>query len=397
MARFALSGASVLQFTAGTGSSFVPGHAILVDGDRIAGIVAESAVPSDWPRVQAGDGRRWVVPGLIDTHLHLAHDADDITHKTEPDAMVTLRMHMNARLNLRSGVTALRDVGAKHHTDVVFRNAQRKGLIVVPFVFVSGMPITMTGGHCYYMGREADGPDDVARAVREQLKVDVDWIKLMVTGGVMTPGMEISSQQMTDVEIATAVSIATMAGKPVAAHAEAGPGVTAALRAGVRTLEHGVQLGDTDIELMLERNTYYIPTLSAFTQVVDDGANLGLPAYAIEKARAAVEVHCESFRRALAAGVRIAVGTDLHHGTILVEMRRMHELGMPIDRVLHAATAGAAQAIGQHESMGDLGSGKYANLIVVDADPLHDLGALERIRRVYLAGQMVWEDARWLA
>ncbi len=397
MARFALSGGSLLQFTDRGRLSFVPRRALLVDGERIAGTVPEGDVPSEWPRIAAGEGPRWVIPGLVDTHLHLAHDGQDVAQKAEPDPMVSLRMHMNARLNLQSGVTAMRDVGAKHHIDVAFRHARRKGLIVVPFVFISGKPIIATGGHCYYMGREADGPDEVARAVREQLKAEVDWIKLMVTGGVMTPGMEVSAQQLTDAEIAAAVATATMAGRPVAAHAQAGPGVTAALRAGVRTLEHGLQLTDTDIGLILERDVYYIPTLTAFTQIAEDGPRLGLPEYAIEKARKAVAMHSESFRRALAAGVRIAVGTDLRHGTILLEMRRMHELGMPIDRVLHAATLGAAQAIGQDHAMGDLGQGKYANVVVLDADPLRDLGALERIRRVYLAGRLVWEDGRWLA
>jgi imidazolonepropionase-like amidohydrolase len=396
MSRFAATGGHVLQFDEQGVPYFVDNRAVLVDGERVADIVPVSEVPAGWGNVLVGAGERWVIPGLIDTHVHLAHDGQDVAQKYEPDPMVSLRMLMNAQLDLRSGVTAVRDCGAKHHIDVAFREARRKCLITAPFVFISGQPIIMTGGHTYYMGREADGPAEVAKAVREQLKAQVDWIKLMVTGGVMTPGMEFSAQQLTDEEIQAAVAIAAMAGRPVAAHAQAGPGVTAALKAGIRTLEHGLVLTDEDIRLLCEREIFYIPTLTAFTQIAEDGPRLGLPQYAIEKARQAVEVHSNSFRRALAAGVRIAVGTDLRHGTILLEMLRMQELGMSAGRALHAATLGAAQAIGQDRHMGSLSAGKYANMVVLDVDPLRDLRALERVRRVYLAGRLTWEDGRWV-
>lgn len=240
------------------------------------------------------------------------------------------------------------------------------------------------------MGVQVDGPTGARHATRQELQAGVDWIKIMVTGGIMTRGTDPRRQQLFDDEIAAVVETAHAAGVSVAAHVQGGPGVTAALRAGIDSLEHGIWLSDEAVALMLERGTSYVPTLSAIHLIAKGGAISGVepPAWAVEKAEVASEAHRESFRKAVEAGVRIVAGTDYKHGSLAYELALMVQWGLSEVEALRAATSRAAAMLG-HPSLGHMAPGKTADLVVVDGDPITDIAALERALLVIQDGEVV--------
>ncbi len=330
------------------------------------------------------------LPGLIDAHLHLAISGADQGEKADPDALVALRMTHNGLTNLRAGVTTVRDLGAKAHIDLHYRRALELKLVRGPRCLSAGCPIIATGGHCTYMGVQVDGPMEARRATRQELQAGVDWIKIMVTGGIMTRGTDPRRQQLFDDEITAVVETAHAASVPVAAHVQGGAGVTAALRAGIDSLEHGIWLSDEAVALMLERGTYYVPTLSAIHLIAKGGAIAGVepPAWAVEKAEIAGEAHRESFRKAIEAGVLIVAGTDYQHGSLAYELALMVQWGLSEVEALRAATSRAATML-DRPSLGHVALGKTADLIVVDGDPTTDIAALERVLLVIQAGEVV--------
>jgi imidazolonepropionase-like amidohydrolase len=332
----------------------------------------------------------FVLPGLIDTHLHLAHSGTNIAEKSDPDPLVAMRMAHNAYLNLKAGITTARDMGAKNHIDVFFKKGLELNLLPAPRILISGQPIIATGGHCYYMGREADGPHEIMKAVREQVKAGVDFIKLMVTGGVMTPGGSIDTQQLTNSEIEAAIGLAHQLGKPTAAHAQGGPGVKQCIKSGIDSLEHGIVLSEDDVDLMLKHDTYYIPTLTAIKEIAEKGVKFGLPDWAIKKASNAVENHRYSYQMARKAGVTIAAGTDYRHGTLLNELKLMQEYGASALEALEAATHSAAKAIQKADDLGTIQSGKLADLTVVKGNPIDNLDVLGAVEAVVVGGSQIW-------
>jgi imidazolonepropionase-like amidohydrolase len=366
---------------------------ILIDQGKIAEVKPMDQVKSSSYPDEVFDftGKNlFVLPGLIDTHLHLAHSGTDITEKADPDPLVALRMAHNAFKNLKAGMTTVRDMGAKNHIDVHFKRGVELGLIPSPRVFICGQPIITTGGHCHYMGREADGPVEVAKAVREQLKLQVDYIKLMVTGGVMTPGAGSKDLQLRREEVEAAVEVAHNAGKMVSSHAQGGPGVRLSIECGADILEHGIYLSEEDIKLMKRKGTYYIPTLTAFKEIAEDGAKVGVPQWAIDKSVIAVESHRKTFQMARKAGIIIAGGTDYRHGTLPDELRLMVQYGASCEEALLAATGTAAKVIGKDHLIGSIEKGKMADFTIVSGDPLKDITALKRVEAVIIGGEIKW-------
>ncbi len=368
-------------------------HVILVEQGKIASVEPFDALrfPSGKTDLLDFTGRElFVLPGLIDTHLHLAHGGTDITEKADPDPLVALRMAHNALKNLKAGMTTVRDMGAKNHIDVYFKRGVELGLIPSPRLFISGQPIITTGGHCYYMGREADGPYEVAKAVREQLKVQVDYIKLMVTGGVMTPGVGSRDLQLQREEIEAAVAVAHNAGRMVSSHAQGGPGVRLTIECGVDILEHGIYLTEEDIALIKKKGTYYIPTLIAIKEIAEEGSRVGVPQWAIDKAVLATESHRKSYRMAREAGITIGAGTDYRHGTLPDELRLMVSYGASTEEALLSATRVAAKVIGKDTLIGTIETGKMADFTVVSGNPLEDITALKNVEAVFIGGEMKW-------
>lgn len=330
------------------------------------------------------------LPGLIDSHLHLAISGADQAEKGDPAGLVSLRMNHHGLVNLRAGVTTVRDMGAKDHIDLQYRTALEQGLTTGPRYVCAGRPIIATGGHTPYMGRQVDGPIEARKAAREQITAGVDWLKMMATGGVMTLGTDPRTQQLAFDEIEAVVKTAHMAGKKVAVHAQGGNGVIDALTAGVDSLEHGLWLTDEAIDLLLEKNIAFVPTLSAFYLIAEGIAVAGVkpPQWAIDKTLEAVDAHQQSFAKAVNAGVRIVAGTDYVHGSLPFEMQLMSQYGMEAEAVLRSATSSAAEML-EMDRLGALREGYLADLVVVDGNPLADIAALENTLLVVSKGEIV--------
>jgi len=251
---------------------------------------------------------------------------------TESQTETTLKAAEAARQTLMAGVTTIRDMGGKDGIDLGLRQAIDSGLIPGPRMLVSGRLICMTGGHGWQLGQEANGPDEVRRAAREQIKVGADIVKLMATGGVMTPGVQPGSEQFTEEEMRAGVEEAHKAGKKTATHAMGTQGILNALRAGIDSIEHGVYLNEEAVALMVERKIPFIPTISALYHIETKGVEAGIPDYAVEKTLMVKPHHLESIRLAREAGVLIAAGTDAGtpfnlHGENLGEIKLLVDYG----------------------------------------------------------------------
>lgn len=327
-----------------------------------------------------------ILPGLIDTHVHLCLDgtSDPVTSfSKEPISTITLKTARHARLTLEAGVTTVRDLGGKDYIDIAIRDAIESKLIQGPRVICSGKLICMTGGHGWEFGREANGTDGVREAVREQLKAGANLIKMMATGGIMTKGVAPGSTQFTLEELMAGVEEARKAGRRTASHAQGTEGIKNALLAGIDSVEHGFFLDDEAIELMLERKAYFVPTLSATYHILRVGTKGGVPAFAVEKVKLAMKSHVESVTKAYKARVPIALGTDAgtplnHHGENLKELELLVEVGFTPMEAIVAGTKTASEVLGLEKEIGTLEKGKLADLIVVDGNPLEDIGLLQR-------------------
>jgi imidazolonepropionase-like amidohydrolase len=245
----------------------------------------------------------------------------------------------------------------------------------------------MTGGHAWFIGRQADGLDEVVKAVREQLRAGADVIKLIATGGVLTPGVSPGAPQLTFEELQAGVQEAARAGRRVAAHAHGAEGMKNAIRAGVHSIEHGTLLDDDALELFLIHKTFLVPTLSAIQSGIEHGRTQGMPDWAFQKCTVMAEDLKANFRKAAKAGVRIAMGTDAGtpfnpHGRNAQELRRMVQLGLAPMQAIQAATSSAAALLGLDQEIGTVEQGKLADLIVVDGNPLEDIALLEELGRI---------------
>jgi imidazolonepropionase-like amidohydrolase len=340
------------------------------------------------------DGKT-IMPGLINSHVHIvmepAADPNSILmgesrHKTVIRGVVNLKKQLN------SGTTFFRDMGGLDYIDLELRDAIKSGLLEGPEFLASGKVITMTGGHGWPMGREADGPEETRKAAREQLKAGADVIKIMATGGVMTKGVEPGSPQLTMEEMKAAVDEARKAGKKTATHAQGTTGIKNAIRAGLDSIEHGIFLDDEAIQMMVDNGTFLVPTLVAPYFIVKHGEAAGIPKFAVDKANYVMEYHLDSFRRAHKAGVKIAMGTDSgtpfnkHEGAPW-ELKMMAENGMTVMESIVASTKGSAECLGIEKEYGTLEAGKYADFLVMEKNPLENLDALFDIERVYKLGK----------
>lgn len=347
---------------------------------------------------------KFIIPGLIDCHVHLTGSGDPAelnAARTTPLAQRAWRAETYARATLHAGFTTVRDLGAADRLNIEMAHAVAAGLIEGPRILAAGLGVTMTGGHGHgFLATEADGADAVRKAVREQLRAGATAIKLFASGGVMTPGVDPRSPSFTEEELRAGVEEAHKAFRPVGAHAQATDGIKNAIRAGVDSIEHGVWLDDEAIEMMRERGTYLVATLTAPYQIAHRGLEAGIPSYMVDKGWQVLESHQDSFRRALQAGVRIAMGTDQgtpvnKPGENAQELLQMTALGMSSGAALMAATAWAAGLLRIEGEAGSISGGLAADLVVLDGDPLENIGVLTNqraIRAVIQAGRIVRSD-----
>lgn len=372
---------------------------ILVEGERIVKVAEGNvAVPNDARKVSLAG--MTLLPGIIDCHVHLCLDAgpDPMTTLiSESQPMTTLKAAQFARKTLMAGVTSVRDMGGKYGIDLTIRDAIRSGMILGPRILASGHMICMTGGHAWQMGREADGPVEVMKAAREQIRAGADVVKFMATGGIMTAGVVPGSEQFTEEELRAGIHEAHKAGRKTATHAQGTQGILNALRAGIDSIEHGIFLDEETISLMVKRDVPLIPTLSAPYYIERKGVEAGIPEFAVEKTLHVKPFYLKSVRMAREAGVRIAMGTDAGtpfnvHGGNLGELKRMVEVGFSPMEAIRAATQIASQVLGLEKELGTVEEGKLADLVVVEGNPLENIGLLVKaaaIRLVMQGGQLV--------
>lgn len=331
------------------------------------------------------DGR-CLLPGMIDCHVHLCIDgsADPMQSLQKDSAtMITLKAARQARLTLLGGVTTVRDLGSANGISGSLRDAINLGVVTGPRVVTTNQAVCITGGQGWQFSRQADGPDDVRRAVREQIRAGADAIKMMATGGVITPGVEPGSPQFTLEELKAGAEEAHKAGRKIAAHAQGNEGIKNSLRAGFDTIEHGIYLDDEAIALLLEKKAVLVPTLSAPFNIMEKGEKSGIPSFIIEKTRRVKDAHVASIKKAHKAGVPIASGADSGtpfnlHGENLRELELLVGIGLSPMEAIVSATRIAAETLGLGSRLGTLQPGKLADLIVVEGDPLEDIAVLQR-------------------
>jgi imidazolonepropionase-like amidohydrolase len=381
----------------GTGTGLRHDWSLIADAGKIAWLgPADQAPTFDNGRKVDGAGCT-VLAGLVDSHVHLCADGGpDFIGQLSTDSVqrATLRAARNARHWLETGVTTLRDCGSANDVAIELSHAIADGLLTGPRILAAGRVITMTGGHCYFIGRESDGPDGVRASVRKEIKAGADFIKVMATGGVLTPGVATGQVALTEPELRVIVEEAHNAGKRVTAHAIGNEGIKNALRAGVDAIEHGMHLDDEALDLAISNGTFLVPTLLALEVDLDPAHRELIPEWVYEKAVREADFHHDSFKAAVKSGMKIGAGTDAGtpfnpHGGLVDELESMIRLGLSAEDALIAATIGAAGNIGLGHAVGTLEIGKDADLLMVRGDPTADIAALREVAMVARAGDVV--------
>ena len=377
----------------GTGGR-LEGQGVLVEDGRIVRVAPAGEFDGFAGEVvETGGGT--LLPGLIDCHVHLVYSgqADPRAAMMRlSQADIALTALENAQKCLAGGMTALRDCGGKDYLEFAVRDAIDRGAFPGPTIHAAGRMICMTGGHGSAAGRVADGTDEVVKAVREQVHAGCDLVKIMATGGVMTPGVDPEDAHYSPEEIKAGVSEARRFHKRTASHAQGTEGILNAVRAGIHSIEHGIFMTEKCIEEMNEAGIYLVATISALKNIVAH-AERGVPAYMVEKASRVGERHENSIRMFHAAGGKFAMGTDAgtpfnRHGENAQELAYLTDYGLSPGEALVAATANAADLMGL-EDIGRIAPGKRADLLLVEGDPTRDIRMAAETanhRAVYKAG-----------
>jgi len=389
---------------------------VIVQGDRIVELRdGFQTPPAGSTAIELKDD--YVLPGLIDAHVHLWGIAGDplraqIEQLTRDRFDDMVEAEKNARLDLEAGFTTVRDLEADPRGIRALRDAIDEGEIEGPTIVNSGSQISVTGGHGDMSvgmaedfaeatrGRSTnicDGPDDCRRAVREQIALGAEVIKFAATGGVLSNVTGGLGQQMTLEEMKAIVETAHSFGRKVAAHSHAVDGTKAALEAGVDSIEHGTFLDDQAIRLFKAKRTYLVQTMLAPVTALKQAHDGQLSPAMVPKAEAVSAVAMASHRRAIAAGVKIAFGTDSgvsKHGQNAQEFALMVEAGMTPISAIRAATVNAADLLGRSDQLGSIEPGKFADIIALKGDPTIDVTRLERVDFVMRHGVTIKRDGR---
>jgi imidazolonepropionase-like amidohydrolase len=382
-------------------------HAVVIEGDRVVEVV-----PGDGIEVTQRLAGYTVLPGLIDVHTHLAIPLDTgqgfaavVQRSGAQDALLGVKQ---AGETIRAGFTSVRDAGTwRAFTDVALRDAIDAGWVSGPRMTCAGAFVGCPGGGADITGLAVDvdealprefrfgivtGSDAMRATVRQILRYGADFIKVLATGAVLTAGTRPGAPELTDDELRAAVETAAEAGTHVAAHAHGTEGIKRAVRAGVRSIEHGSMLDNEAIELMVENGTYLVADLYDSEYILDNGPQLGYSGEVMEKTRITAFAQREGFTRAVAAGVKVGFGSDaavFPHGLQGRQFRHYVEYGLSPGASIQSATRWAAELIGTEDEVGSLTPGTYADLVGVEGNPLQDVSLLEHVAFVMKGGQWV--------
>jgi imidazolonepropionase-like amidohydrolase len=369
---------------------------VLVDDDgRMAWVGSHARPPRGARGAVSVEGRsRTLTPGLIDCHVHLCFDGepDFVAEAKVTEPYAAIKCVGNAARHLAAGVTSVRDLGGFGAVASDVARAIGDGRIPGPTVVASGQALTITGGHGWNsFARQCDGADGVRLAVRQQIRAGARSIKIVATGGVLTPGVSVDFTAFTPEEIEAAVDEAHKWGVPIGAHAIGGTGIASCVRAGIDSIEHGAQITAEIAREMKDRGIVHSPTINALRGIVDHPEDV--PAFAVEKGREVLGMARDAFRRSLRAGVPFVCGTDAGtphnpHGSAPLEVVRMVEWGLTPLKALQAATANGARLL-RLPDIGTVEEGKTADLALWETDPLDDITGLLRPALVVKAGVVV--------
>ena len=379
-------------------------QAILIEGDKVVSVGPAPGNQATSGTTTINLPNATVLPGLIDAHTHLTGDPKNIGY---PSLGISVPRHAltgakNARLTLQAGFTTVRNVGATGYSDVAVRDAINAGDIPGPRMLVSGPALSITGGHCdnnllpyeYHATSDgaADGIEAVQHKVREIIKYGADLIKICATGGVLSKGDDPQASQYTLEEMKAIVADAHRLGRKVAAHAHGAQGIRWASEAGVDSVEHASYIDDAAIAELKKNGTYLVPTLYLGDWFMENAEKNRVPDFLLVKAKAVMPAARKNVAHAFASGVKVAFGTDAAvypHGLNAHEFGVMVKLGLTPLQAIQAATVNDADLLGWSDKVGTIEAGKWADIIVVDGDPLKDVTTLEHVKLVMKGGEVV--------
>jgi len=382
--------------------------AVIVNDNIItaSGRLKDLTVPNEATRIDLGNAT--LMPGLMDMHVHLTSDATRHGYKrlevSLPRAAITGVKHAKATLD--AGFTTVRNVGAPGFADVALRDAINAGDVVGPRMFVAGPSLGVTGGHCdsnllpyeydNYSEGVADGPWEVRKKVRRNIKYGATVIKFCATGGVLSKGTKVGAQQYTFEEMKALIDEAHLRGLTVATHAHGTNGIKAAIKAGVDSVEHVSLLDDEAIDLAKKNGTYFSMDIYVTEYILGEGEKAGILEESLNKERIVGKTQRENFEKAVKAGVNMVFGSDAGvypHGDNPKQFARMVKFGMTPIQAIQAATINPARLLKQEATLGSLEKGKLADIVAVPGNPLDDMSLMEKVGFVMKDGQIVKQYA----
>jgi imidazolonepropionase-like amidohydrolase len=389
----------------GTSDSARHDVAIVIQGERITAVGGREIVPEGAEVIDLGSAT--VLPGLIDTHVHPLIRMDDYQtdHLRESSAAKALRGLKAVQESLLAGWTSLRIVGDADvfYAPVEIRRAIDDGLFTGPRLAVAPHYLSITGGggdinffspeqHLIADGLIVDGVDEMRRAVRTEIKYGADWIKLLVTGAFMSARDNPKDVHFSPAELEVAVAEATRLGVPVMAHAHSAEGIKQAVRAGVRSIEHGTFVDQEGVRLMVEHETYLVPTMYIGDFYINERPDSEAQQKMIELSQKYRQEFFQNIRSAIRAGVKIAVGSDFGGYEAEINAREfgsLVEAGMTPMQAIQAGTRVGGELLGWEDRVGTIEPGKLADIVAVAGDPIEDLSELERVIFVMKGGKVV--------
>ena len=371
-----------------------------------SGRLKDLTVPNEATRIDLGNAT--LMPGLMDMHVHLTSDATRHGYKrlevSLPRAAITGVKHAKATLD--AGFTTVRNVGAPGFADVALRDAINAGDVVGPRMFVAGPSLGVTGGHCdsnllpyeydNYSEGVADGPWEVRKKVRRNIKYGATVIKFCATGGGLSKGTKVGAQQYTFEEMKALIDEAHLRGLTVATHAHGTNGIKAAIKAGVDSVEHVSLLDDEAIDLAKKNGTYFSMDIYVTEYILGEGEKAGILEESLNKERIVGKTQRENFEKAVKAGVNMVFGSDAGvypHGDNPKQFARMVKFGMTPIQAIQAATINPARLLKQEATLGSLEKGKLADIVAVPGNPLDDMSLMEKVGFVMKDGQIVKQYA----
>jgi imidazolonepropionase-like amidohydrolase len=403
------------QLIDGTGSDPVPDALVLIDGDRItyAGKAAGVAIPRGAELVEAEGAT--IMPGLFDAHVHISLSAPsnllaEVTARSVGEA--AFEVSNNLAETVAGGVTTIRTVSDLAHLDIAARNAITRGTLNGPRIHPCGHGLTTTGGHgdlmpCWLsqshgdIAEIVDGPDEIRKGIRRQAKAGATWIKLFQTGGVVDPHGRLDAEEFLPAEFAAAVEAAHLLGLPICVHAHNKPGILRSIRAGCRSVEHGMHFDAECAEAAREHGTWLVPTLTVMDRILIHGRQAGIPDFIVENVRKRSEEHHKHVKHAYDIGANIACGTDAGsmltpHGSAGREVVQLVRCGLTPIQAIEVATRNTARML-LAEQTGSVEASKLADLIVVEGDVSSRVEQLEvpgNMRQVMVGGRRLAAGGR---